>query len=306
MRILLQPAAGKNPRKHFEDTISNGVLVNLFKGRVSEQDYKKLEDLNERYIEVWGMVPTLQRKTRKAWVDLESGDTVLFYANKSFGYRATAYFKIHNPSLAEELWGFDDKGRTWEYMYFIKDGTQIELPYEPSVIGYDQNHVVQGAILLDVIQTAKMSQYIEKSIGESMNEDKVEPTAKEEKDFTKTIRTKEIITPEEADAEIERLSEDFKDEPVKERIKKSKILARNPKFARLVKERASYICEICGQEPFIQKNSLPYAEAHHKYELAKNRVDNPKNMICVCPLCHKIIHYGNDESFFKRAKSINK
>ena len=40
-------------------------------------------------------------------------------------------------------------------------------------------------------------------------------------------------------------------------------------------------------------------------ELSKSRFDNPKDMICVCPLCHRTIHYGNDESLNQRLRINN-
>jgi hypothetical protein len=29
--------------------------------------------------------------------------------------------KVHHAGLAEKLWGTDDKGQTWEYVYFLTD-----------------------------------------------------------------------------------------------------------------------------------------------------------------------------------------
>lgn len=89
---------------------------------------------------------------------------------------------------------------------------------------------------------------------------------------------------------------------VKERIRLAKYLARNPAYASLVKKKANYICQICGATPFIQKNGLPYAEAHHIDELAIKRIDNPLRMMCVCPTCHAVIHYGNDIALQSRYK----
>ena len=99
---------------------------------------------------------------------------------------------------------------------------------------------------------------------------------------------------------IQEIATEIGSKTVRERIRLAKYLARNPACALLVKKKAKYICQICGVVPFIQKNGLPYAEAHHLDELAVARLDNPLRMICVCPTCHRIIHYGNDASLKSR------
>ena len=103
-------------------------------------------------------------------------------------------------------------------------------------------------------------------------------------------------TPEEAREELKRLSQLIKSDPVGERIKKAKLLVRNTAFARLVKECAKSVCEICGTPPFTQRSGIPVAAAHQIYELAVTRIDDPNQMLCVCPTCHRVIHYGNDVS----------
>ncbi|MBA3284734.1 MAG: HNH endonuclease, partial [Nitrosopumilus sp.] len=212
----------------------------------------------------------------------------------------TVHSKTHNKEIAESLWGLDAEGRTWEYMFFIKEGKSISLPYKPEVLEYKPNHIVQGALLLSDEKAEAFKEYIEKNEGTTFNETDVEPSEEEEAVFHRKI--KDPATVEEAESEIERVANEIKDQPVREKIKVAKMLVRNPKFARLVKERVKYICEICGVKPFMQKNGLPYAEAHHKSELAKTKIDNPKDMICVCPTCHKVIHFGTNDELLLRTK----
>ena len=114
-----------------------------------------------------------------------------------------------------------------------------------------------------------------------------------------------IHTAEEAIQKIKEITKQVENKPVKERIKNVKTLVRNPKFARLVKEKNNFICEICGQKPFTKNNEMPYAEAHHKFELAKTRIDSPEDMICVCPICHRVLHYGNEQSLKNRKQQKN-
>jgi hypothetical protein len=74
-------------------------------------------------------------------------------------------------------------------------------------------------------------------------------------------------------------------------------IVRNSKIAQLVKEKQKYICEVCGREPFIQKNGKPYAEADHIEPLGGDYkgLDTPENMRCLCAQCHAVITCGSDK-----------
>jgi len=294
MRILLQPAAGKIPLQHFKDTMDPGVLVESLRNVLPLEIYEKITGLIELYVRVWGIVPTRENSPRNEWASLGADDLVLFYGNKCFYFLARVLVKFHSKDLALMFWETDKEKRTWEYMYFLKEGRPIRIPYSPEVIGYKKEHIVRGAILLDLSKSSSLMQYIESKIGTIIDEDQIRITPDEEATFNRKIKIPK--TPEEAEETINKLSESITNEPVKERIKIAKILTRNPNFARLVKQKAQYICSVCGTEPFIQRSGNPYAEVHHIEELAISRIDHPSKMICVCPTCHRVIHYGDNNS----------
>lgn len=296
MRILLQPSSGKEAIGHFEDTINGGLTLGFFEGKITPEEYNKLSQFSNENIKVWGMVPSLDNKPRKEWLDLEEDDMVLFYAKRKFFYGAIVSFKIHNKKLAEELWGFDNSGRTWEDIYFIKEGKQIEVPYKPEIVGYKPNHILMGAILLDEERSSLMKDYIENNEGEIIKD--IKPRKKDLVYIAQ--KAVHIKTPDEAIKEIEEITLSSENKTVEEKVRTARALVRNSKFSRLVKEKTSYICEVCGEKPFTQKNGMPYAEAHHINELSKTRIDSPTEMICVCPMCHRVIHFGNQEALDTR------
>ena len=304
MKILLQPSSEKEAMKHFTDTIESGVSVDLLKDKIKPEEYEKLKELNQEKVKIWGLVPRLEGKERSEWRDLKENDLILFYKEKRFFYTARVHSKIHNQKLAEELWGLDKKGKTWEYIYFIKEGQDMAVPYDPTILKkkdgseYKENHVIQGAVLLDNENSENLSSYLEIGHNPLLDENLTEPSDTENIDIgNKAINLK---TPEQAEEEISKLSIELLNKPVKEKIRTAKALARNPKIARLVKERVKYVCEVCGVKPFIKRNGELYAEAHHRLELAKSKLDNQKDMICVCPPCHRVIHYGNENSLESR------
>ncbi len=108
------------------------------------------------------------------------------------------------------------------------------------------------------------------------------------------------------EAEIEVIVEEmFIDDmmPVMKKAYVANKLSRNREVSEYVKKRAGYRCELCGLEGFMQANGKQYAEAHHLFELAKmkdeSRFEHPDYMICLCPRCHRIVHYGSDEEIDK-------
>jgi hypothetical protein len=308
MKILLQPSSGKKAMDHFNDTIENGVPISVLKGKISQEEYSMLKELKRGKVKTWGFAPSSDG-TRKEWEKIGKGDWSLFYAKKGFFYLSKIFLKTHNKELAEHLWGFDEKGKTWEYVYFIEEGKQIEIPYNPEIIDkidgnpYSSKHILQGALLLDGNNALKMKEYIESFGGEIVEED-INPS--EEDDIETEELSRKINTPEEAERILKELTLKIENEPRKQIVRKAKSWVRNGKISRLIKERVMYKCEICGEKPFRQKNGNLYAETHHVLELAKSGLDLPKNMICVCPICHRILHYGSKESFEKRKSLKNK
>jgi predicted restriction endonuclease len=70
-------------------------------------------------------------------------------------------------------------------------------------------------------------------------------------------------------------------------------ILRDTALARKIKERHSYVCQVCGLEPIQLPNGNFYAEAHHLKPLGKHGgLDIEGNIICVCPNCHAKLDYG--------------
>lgn len=50
--------------------------------------------------------------------------------------------------------------------------------------------------------------------------------------------------------------------------------------------------EGCGiKAPFLTKQGL-YLEVYHLFRLADGGLDNPSNVIALCPTCHRRAHYS--------------
>lgn len=295
MNVFLQPCSGRKVVEQLKESLASGDPLNHFKGKIDPQTFEKLKALKTNTIHSW----TIKQGSRThAWENLHEGDIVLFSAKKRFLYMGIVYAKAHlteEPKNKNQSANLKANG---EDIFFIKDGKSIEIPYKPEILNYKEKHIIQGEQILRGDKAEKMRNYIESMEGNLFDEEQIEPSETERNKFF--INIKEPTTVEEAIAEINRISDENVNTPVKEKIKAAKMLVRDPRFARLVKERVKYVCEICGTRPFLQKNGRPFSEAHHLQELSKTRLDNPKKMISVCPTCHRVVHFGTDEELKKR------
>ncbi|PKE38758.1 HNH endonuclease [Macrococcoides caseolyticum] len=74
---------------------------------------------------------------------------------------------------------------------------------------------------------------------------------------------------------------------------------RNLLEVRKAKDFASYLCEYDNKHLTFENNfdNNPYIEAHHLIPMATQglfqyNIDFADNIICLCPNCHRRIHYG--------------
>ena len=71
---------------------------------------------------------------------------------------------------------------------------------------------------------------------------------------------------------------------------------RNANVIEKAKERASGICQLCGnQAPFQDKQGHPYLEVHHVIWLSRGGADKISNTVALCPNCHSKMHIVDDE-----------
>ena len=94
------------------------------------------------------------------------------------------------------------------------------------------------------------------------------------------------------------------------------IYPRNPRIAQEAKELANWKCDMDADHiTFTSEfDNNPYMEAHHLIPMAvqdfyENSLDFVGNIICLCPTCHRKIHYAIDsdkkemlQALFKKRK----
>ena len=86
-------------------------------------------------------------------------------------------------------------------------------------------------------------------------------------------------------------------------------LDTNPKLIKYIIDLNKYKCQACNTETtFMTNKGHMYMEGHHlipvslqlKYEFDDYNLDNTDNIVCLCPQCHRAVHYGTYEEIINR------
>jgi hypothetical protein len=146
--VILQPCANKDAREHYVDTIENTKSLSSISQFLSDKELNELKEIYPQgQVAIWGVTPSQSTK----WERIQAGDITLLAKEGAVFASAVTTYKIHSHALASQLWGFDNKGNTWEYIYFLSEVKKQHIPYKKlnKVIPYNENYVIQGFSLLD-------------------------------------------------------------------------------------------------------------------------------------------------------------
>ncbi|EJN34316.1 HNH endonuclease [Pseudomonas sp. GM80] len=81
----------------------------------------------------------------------------------------------------------------------------------------------------------------------------------------------------------------------------SRVYPRDQAHRRAVLKRSAGFCEFCGAEGFLKSNGNLYLETHHIVPLSEEGLDNPRNMIALCPNDHRQAHYAARSEYLREA-----
>jgi predicted HNH restriction endonuclease len=81
------------------------------------------------------------------------------------------------------------------------------------------------------------------------------------------------------------------------------VYERDPLVIAIALERAKNQCEVpmCGYVPFRKSDGTSYLEVHHILRLADGGPDHPDNVVGVCPIHHRELHFGEEASKLRKA-----
>lgn len=149
MQVILQPCSDGEPAQHFEDTIRNLVDIADHTDVIDTKTRNVIAEISSNgNVALWGLVPN---NSVTKYERMEIGATALFVGGGRAFYAATVAAKFRNRKFAQRLWGTDEEGRTWEYMYALIDGRNVSIDGEAlnEALGYLPHARVQGFTVKD-------------------------------------------------------------------------------------------------------------------------------------------------------------
>jgi 5-methylcytosine-specific restriction protein A len=151
MSVAIQPAGNPVGRQHYVDTVENLVRLSEFEPVMLAEKSELQRISTNGKIALWGVTPGTNGVNISKYEKLETGDTVLFTRKGIVYASGTITLLFNNKEFASKLWGQDDKGQTWEYMYSLDAIQSHEIPYQVlrDAIGSNEGDNFMGFRVLD-------------------------------------------------------------------------------------------------------------------------------------------------------------
>jgi len=161
-KLILQPSGNKDARDHYVDTVLNPVSFSRLESFLSSSELDALREIypDEKCF-IWGVTPGGNNKS--SWDRISKGDVAVFSRDGKIYASSVVTYKLHNKGLAADLWKYDKEGRTWEYIYFLDEIRNVNIPYKDfnrSVLKkdgspYSDSFIIQGFGILEPEQCYK-------------------------------------------------------------------------------------------------------------------------------------------------------
>jgi hypothetical protein len=162
--VILQPAGDPDARQHYADTIAAPVSQERLARFLTDDDLRVLaETYGERPVPTWGVTPGGGNDNKTKWDRIQPGDITLMARSSEIFVSAVVTYKAHNASLARDLWGEDENGATWEYLYFLDEikPRSISVADLNPIVGYAPRARVQAFNVLNEQQSLEVLATIE-------------------------------------------------------------------------------------------------------------------------------------------------
>ncbi|MBI3120168.1 MAG: ParB/RepB/Spo0J family partition protein [Candidatus Kerfeldbacteria bacterium] len=157
-RAFFVVASGnKKTDQHYERTIHTKWTTHEIRNFLLPTELQNIKTSSQDHsFMMWGHLPA--NKNISAWQSMQAGDTVLIYRKGKIVLAAKVLYKIQSKSLAKYLWGENDQGQTYEYLYFFANESLLDFPQSQinHLFGYSQNYTPQGLVKINQAIVDKM------------------------------------------------------------------------------------------------------------------------------------------------------
>ena len=128
--IFIFTAGDKNARKHLNDSVITSIKYSLINFHLDSRFISRISSSSSGSSKdeffAWGAVegPVNIRN----WKKIQSGDYILCVFDNKYQYLSKILDKTINKELAAKIWGLNNEGKTWEYMYFFDKPVKVNIP----------------------------------------------------------------------------------------------------------------------------------------------------------------------------------
>ena len=124
-RIFVFTARKIKAQRNLVISIENPIDEETVFGSFTPAHREELERIRDEGngFYAWGAVPGLRNIPN--WKAMERGDYVLCMFGNTYHYVARVLAKYNNERFARRVWGEDEDGDTWEYMYFLTEPLEV-------------------------------------------------------------------------------------------------------------------------------------------------------------------------------------
>lgn len=142
------PSDDEEGRKNLSKTIEERYYIKPLHNMLSANDKEIINILEQNtedgLVHIWGTVPGDRNTSR--WEKLKAGDKILAYSQDKFVFYGTVFAKTRNIDVANEIWGNNKEGKTWELIYFIKDLKPVNIDRKDfvDIFDYEPNFKPHG------------------------------------------------------------------------------------------------------------------------------------------------------------------
>jgi hypothetical protein len=231
---------------------------------------------------------------------MERDDFVLCVYDATYRYVARVLAKYDNSECAEAIWGTNDEGRTWRYMYFLTEPIEVYQPlYEFE--GYLHSRYqgftkIADARLQEIEEDyGSVEEFIRKILqyeGEGLPGELQPGTGRSEKIAEESLEVDDV-THGDIDEKV------VPDSEGRKRLVLHATYERSQKNRRLAIEKHGTTCAVCAfnfDNTYGEDYAKGYIQIHHIKPLSgyEGEVEPETDLVPLCANCHAMAHRRRD------------
>lgn len=299
-QIFVFTAGNPEARQHLVDSIQNSIDDEKVFDNFAEPHHEELKRIRHegKGFYAWGAV--WGPRNEPTWERMERDDFVLCVYDSAYRYVARVLAKYENPECADAIWGTNDKGQTWRYMYFLTEPIETYQPlyeFEGYLYSKYQGFTrISDARLEEIEEDFGNIEDLVKQIleyeGDGLPDGLESGPSRSEKIAEESLQVDDVTH-----GTVDETT--FLDSEGHERIGLHVSYERSPKNRKRAIELHGTTCAACGfnfDDVYGREYADGYTQIHHIKPLSQyeGEVDPVTDLVPLCANCHVMAHRRRD------------